>query len=165
MSTDTLECARQGTRDVRDGGHAARPDGVIRRVGNGRRNAQFVDMMMAFRGHGGMLRSPEVGDSTGSRRRRVDAPCEQAPAAPQLICFDWDASSWVPMFQFEPDTSRVRARVRCVVERLPGAFSHWDVSVWFATPNRWLNLQRPVALVAGECDRVCAAAGLTRVIG
>jgi len=144
---------------------AARASSCRRVLSNGRKNAQFVEMMTAFRGHGGMLRSPEVSGAAGCGRRSTDALAVDPTSGPQPIQFDWDGSLWVPMFQFEPRTTRLCARVLAVIHQLPGAMSPWDIAVWFASPNRWLNLRTPISFLPAEIDRVCAAAGLSRVIG
>jgi len=134
--------------------------GAALRVSKGRKNVHFIDMMVAFRGFGGILRSPQIDEHVRLHRRSIDSDDLGGASEDYRIEFEWDESHWLPLFQFEHDCARISPRVLAAARALPGTFTGWDVAVWFATPNRWLDQQRPVFLLASECDRVCAAAGL-----
>jgi hypothetical protein len=111
---------------------------------------QFLDMLDAYRGTGGMARAQEI----LALFQRCGGPGVAALArwivSRELICFDWQAQSWLPLFQFNRRDLTPDPRLRPVFAELTQMYDHWELAAWFALPNPWLAQRAPVDTL--RCD-------------
>jgi hypothetical protein len=121
-------------------------------------------MQRAFLPTGGIV----SGDCfSGLLRHHLDQPISTLArwiVGRQVISFEEQGQIWLPMFQFEPASLRVRCAVRCVIEELRGVFDEWELAQWFAYPNSLLDGQLPANAVAGNEHGVLEAARIDRFI-
>lgn len=120
------------------------------------RDSDFLFLLGAYRRHGGLARLREL------LQRGLPWPTPEAMAP--VVRFEWAEQTWLPLFQFEPQTVVVRADVRRVARELGRAFDDWQLALWFAEPNLWLGHRTPVSALAFDADAVCAAARADRFI-
>lgn len=125
------------------------------------RDAQFVEMLRAFRRSGGLAREAEIIQQQqtcrSSGRRGEDRP---GP----VICFEWGQRFWLPWFQFNRADMSLRPGPAKVLAELTPVFDGWAIALWFAQPNLWIGEQRPIDLIDHCLVSVLGAARADRFI-
>ena len=122
------------------------------------RDRQFLLMLEAYRGSGGLAPIAEV---TLQLQRRCVQPALQLAdwmARGELICIEWQARRWIPWFQFSRPDLALRPQLKAVLAELRPVYDAWEVGVWFATPNPWLSGRLPVDALVGDLAEVLHAA-------
>ena len=129
------------------------------------RDSQFVDMLRGFRETGGLARGDEVADKLHRVAGHDVAVLARWIVTKQVLAFDWQGERWLPLFQFDAATMERKADVRRVIAELAPAFDAWNLSVWFAQANSWLNGRSPVeTLAAADLPSVLKAAQADRFV-
>ncbi len=125
---------------------------------------QFEAMSKAFRPHGGFV----SGDDVMHRLRRlVQQPAstlERWLASRKVLNVWWRDQTLMPMFQFDLENMTVRPACARVVDELKAVFDDWELTLWFATPNTWLNGMAPVTLLTRDDVQVLQAARADRFV-
>lgn len=125
---------------------------------------QFVEMLNGYRHSGGLARAEELvamvqcraaGDVSSVARWIVDR---------SVICFDWQAQLWIPLFQFEGPRMTLGPHLGAVFAELRGVFDPWELARWFALPNESLGGRSPVDVLRRRPADVIAAARTDRFI-
>jgi hypothetical protein len=80
----------------------------------------------------------------------------------KVVAFDWRSQTLLPLFQFQLSDMSLRPPVQHVVQELTGVLDDWDLALWFALPNHWLNLARPVDAIDNDAPAVLDAARAQR---
>jgi hypothetical protein len=122
----------------------------------------FVFMLDAFRASGGMARADEL--ACMLRHRHPDGLPVLARwiAAGPVVYFQWGCDYWLPLFQFQTGELAPRQAVRRVLAQLRPVFEPWDIAMWFARGNPWLEDETPACKVANHPLRVEQAARVDR---
>lgn len=120
------------------------------------RDEEFLALLRGYRRHGGLARQREL------LQRGLSWPAPEE----ETLCvrFDWANQTWLPVFQFEPATTIVRADVQRVVRELGKAFDGWHLARWFVEPNSWLGGRAPVDAIVIDLEAVCDAARADRFV-
>ncbi len=125
---------------------------------------QFVAMLNAYRGSGGLARAQEVltlfdrchgPDTSMLARWIVDR---------EAICFEWQSQSWLPMFQFDRIHLNPSVNLRPILIELTCVYNPWEMAVWFARPNQWLGNRSPVDAWLFDLPAVVDAARADRFV-
>jgi hypothetical protein len=118
----------------------------------------FVALLEAFRATGGtapgeivgrLLDEHQVGHA-GSLARLVDTG--------QVFGFEWRASLWIPMFQFNPDDLALKAGAQRARAELPPQWSGWRVASWFVAPSARLDGRCPADVLDLHLESVLQVA-------
>ena len=125
---------------------------------------QFDAMSHAFRPHGGFAASDDV-----MRRLRPlsDQPLSMLArwiVSRTVLSVSWRDQSLLPMFQFDLADMSIKPACARVVAELKDVFDDWELALWFAAPNVWLDHAAPVALLADEEFAVLQAARADRFV-
>ena len=125
---------------------------------------QFLSMLMAYRGSGGLARDGELLALSG-RRCGPDADTLACLIADQeVIGFDWQSRIWFPIFQFNlRDMTRPPALKKVLAELTP-VYDAWELVSWFAQPNAWLDHRVPAEVLQPDPTAVLKAARADRFI-
>ena len=131
---------------------------------NGRRTREsskdfdFVMMLDAYRDGGCLVRADELlslfkrnggPDVAGLARWIVER---------KIICFDWQAQTWLPLFQFRRLEVMPDPRPDPVLVELNPSFDQWEVATWLARPNPSLSHRAPVQTLDLDYQAVLDAA-------
>ncbi len=119
-----------------------------------RRNAAARDQLL--REFGG-LSSREVAERAGSRARNRAALANRWKQEGRIFSVLHRGAEVFPGYQFD-EQGQPLAAVRDVAVALSGR-SSWELALWFAADNGWLEGRRPVDLLETEPEAVAAAAG------
>ena len=119
---------------------------------------QFLTMLADYRCGGGLVRAPEVfarfeccsGMDVGTLAGWI--------VNRRVICFEWQARMWLPLFQFNQPDMRPPAALRRVLEVLTPRLDAWALACWFGRPNPWLADQGPCDVLDQDPDAVLRAA-------
>lgn len=95
----------------------------------------FITMLEAFRATGGTARAEIVGQLLQDRHAGDTVSLAKLLNSGQLFGFEWRASLWIPMFQFDAGDLSLKAGVQRVRAELPPLWSGWTLASWFAAPN------------------------------
>ncbi|WP_348009647.1 antitoxin Xre/MbcA/ParS toxin-binding domain-containing protein [Roseateles sp.] len=118
----------------------------------------FVSLLEAFRDSGGTAPSDIVGRLLLDHQAGAAVSLAKLIHSGQVFGFEWRASLWIPMFQFDPKDLSIAAQPQAVRAQLPELWSGWRVAQWFAGPNSRLGGQRPVDLLSSDAAAVLVAA-------
>jgi hypothetical protein len=127
---------------------------------------QFAYMQEALRPHGGMILSEAAVEIAREFCEQPISRLARWIVDGAIVTLLWHGRTWVPMFQLQTHKHDLALRIGCVraVAELREAFDDWEIVVWFATPNGWLNDQAPVAMLNHDESRVVEAARADRFI-
>lgn len=127
-------------------------------------DAFFIAMLGAYRASGGLARAAEVVTRV-ERGRGLDSDLLASWRADRsVICFDWQATTWLPRFQFALNGGMPDPAVRVVLAELGTVFDEAETAQWFATPNSALGGLAPVGLIGDHSRVVILAARRDRFI-
>jgi hypothetical protein len=125
---------------------------------------QLILMASAYGRHGGIATGDEV---TGLMRGYVDQPLSvlaRAIVTRSLVSFVWRSEIWIPLFQFDQSKISLRLDVQQVVHELAYAFDDWELALWFARPNIWLQQVAPLAAIDKDLSAALQAARADRFV-
>jgi hypothetical protein len=131
--------------------------GVARREA-AQHDAAFMALLNAYRPTGGLLRRDDLAGLMVSRCSGDHTSLSRSIAAGEILCFDWNRTVWVPVFQLDRATLRVGVATRRLLAELSGAFDGWSAAHWFVASNAWLGECTPLELLGTHLDAVVDAA-------
>src|SRR3954453_7516151 len=125
---------------------------------------QYCEMVNAFRATGGIACCEEI---TAVLCTRTDQPVPMLArwiVAHEILSFEWQSRTALPLFQFDIATMTPRKVVSQVIRELLPVLSDWEASLWFARPNAWLHDAAPVDAIAANPRAVFEAARTNRFL-
>ena len=125
---------------------------------------QYLLMTTAYERHGGLLSADTVARLMRPRRDQALSKLARWIVNRTAVHLVWRTETIMPVFQFTPGDMTLRPEVVTIVEELTPAFDDWDVAVWFAEPNTWLDDQAPVDVLRADPSAVLHAARADRYI-
>ena len=81
-----------------------------------------------------------------------------------VVCFEWRATTLLPIFQFDVADMTIRPQVSDVLSELRDTFDDREVALWFAQPNAWIDGRAPVDVLRIDPVSVLDAARADRYI-
>lgn len=124
----------------------------------------FVSMLVAYRPSGGTLSSQELAPLLADCHASESVNLERLIAERRVFGFAWRSTFWIPMFQFELRSLRIRSESSLVLLELVKSFDEWSIATWFTCPNTWLNNQKPIELLDSDFAAVLDAARTDRFV-
>ena len=124
----------------------------------------FVSLMSALRPSGGVARGDDLSFHLDAAEPGYLTQLARQIVSGGILSFQWRQSFWVPLFQFEAGTARVKSCVSQVLQELTPAFDSWETVVWFIQPHALLNSERPLDVLADRFDDVVQAARNDRFV-
>lgn len=130
----------------------------------GTRSAEFVALLPLFRATGGLATGAEL--RARCERMRPDGLSDLARriASGELISFEWNASRWLPMFQFDRQTMEMTQGSRAIVRELGDFLNGWEITKWLAAPHSALGGLMPLEALTTDLAGAIDAARLDRFI-
>ena len=124
-------------------------------------------MLDAYRTSGGLCRSREMqeifvrsADVGGPDVAVLNGWIRQR----EVVCFDWEASVWLPWFQFNRPGLTPHPQLRPVLRELNTVYDAWEIGCWFARANPWLAGRTPVDALLECLPEVLHAARAERFL-
>lgn len=121
-------------------------------------DVEYLSLMRAYRSHGGIARMRELVDGAASRSELSRQTVESWLSNAEAFSFSWSNDCWIPLFQFDPATSRPLPPIQAICKELSPLFDGWSIARWFVEENSLLRHGKPIDLVAMNCDLVLQAA-------
>lgn len=128
------------------------------------RDATFVAMLPAFRTTGGIATGEEIKQRIGQRQTGGSSRLARSIAAGELISFEWNATLWLPLCQFDLYTMEMDRGAEEIVQELASIMDGWEITQWLATPHPALHDKLPVDLLRTNRGATLNAARLDRFI-
>lgn len=124
----------------------------------------FAGLLAAYRDSGGTARGDDVARLLEDHGLGDFIGLARLIATDEVFGFEWRRTLWIPMFQFDLHDLSARPSARKVLAELGDGFDGWARAAWFAQPNSWLQLRKPVDLMDSELQDVLSAARADRFI-
>lgn len=128
------------------------------------KESQFATMAKAYGSSFGMASSHDA-------VRLLQAHCDQPISVlahwiveHKVVAFNWRAQTLLPLFQFQLSDMSLCEPIVQVVSELHEVLDDWDLALWFALPNHWLNQATPVASIEHDQPAVLQAARAERYV-
>ena len=125
---------------------------------------QFIAMLDACRGCGGLARTHEV----IALSRRCGGPDAATLASwiaeRKLISFEWQSQSWLPLFQFNRLDMTPQPELCQVLAELGAVYDACEMANWFVQPNPWLADRTPADTLPLDFAAVLNAARADRFV-
>ena len=128
----------------------------------GKEDHEFVFMLDAFRATGGLARADEIAAVLRGRQPDHQNVLARWIAAHEVVYLQWGGDYWLPLFQFRRGEMTPKPWVRRVLAQLGSVFDAWEVALWFARSNPWLEGAIPAGRLDIEPFRVEQAARADR---
>ena len=125
---------------------------------------QFIAMLDAYRGSGGLARAQEVVALLKRRGGSDLATLASWIVNQKVICFEWQAKIWLPLFQFNRVDMTLQSGLIQVLAQLIPDHDGWALANWFAQPNAWLGGRTPAAMLGLDASAVLNASRAARLI-
>ena len=126
---------------------------------------QRAALELGYRRSGGIATAAEVvGMMRDSDGTQPLSRLAKWIVAREVVSFEWQATTWLPLFQFEPTGLSVRPEVEAVIRELSDVFDDWELACWFTSPNTWLGNMTPVDAIAALPLAVKEAARVDRFV-
>jgi hypothetical protein len=128
------------------------------------RDAQFFELLDAYRRSGGLARAGEVGAALGRQGAADIATLARWIVRGEVIHVEWQADTWMPLFQFGGPTLQPHATVGRVIAELAAVMPPLALVQWFGRSNCALAGQRPADALAADPEGVWQAARTDRFL-
>ncbi len=125
---------------------------------------QFLVMQSAYFPHLGLATREELARLMHWRTEHPASTLAHWIASRVIVSFEWGSLRLIPLFQFDFADMSPHAGVVEIIRELSDVLDDWDLSLWFAQPNRWLDDVAPVDGVARDQAAVFQAARADRFI-
>ncbi|MHB8950443.1 MAG: hypothetical protein ACYC4S_15470 [Rhodoferax sp.] len=119
---------------------------------------QFIALLDAYRASGGLAPAQEVAALFKRNSACGGETLTRMIANAGVICFAWQSTLWLPLFQFKHEDSTLQAGLSEVLATLSTGLDAWLVANWFGQPNPWLGGRTPVAVLNIDPQAVLNAA-------
>lgn len=110
---------------------------------------RFLSLLQSFRPSGGVSGAQGVADLLFTRSGQHVGRLARWIVRGEVVHFDWQHDTWLPMFQFDLATMTPHPSVAGVLKELAGVFDPWETAQWFASPCLALLGRTPASAVAG----------------
>ncbi|MEO5797258.1 MAG: hypothetical protein ABIP34_20710 [Rhodoferax sp.] len=127
-------------------------------------DTQFIALLDAYRPSGGLARTQETLELFMRRGGPDLATVARWMARREVVCLDWHAQSWMPVFQFDLVNMVPLPQLAPVLAELNPAYPPWVLAAWFAEPNPWLEGERPADVLVSDTAEVLNAARVDRFV-
>ena len=125
---------------------------------------RFVELLKAYRVSGGLARADEVVAQLDRDGHAGVAVLARRIVERRVICFEWQAQTWLPWFQFRRDDQGLEPAVAAVLAELAAVYDGWEIADWFARPNSALDGFAPVDALTCGAGAVLQAARADRFV-
>jgi len=142
---------------------ALAPSDPCNRVGRVE-DREFMTMSRVFGQHGGMVTADELVQSMQTNLRQPLCIVGRWVAERSAVQFAWRSQTWFPYFQFAANPMSIRPAVSEVVLELRDAYDDWELALWFAGSNEWLDHALPIEVIPRDAASVVRAARIDRFI-
>lgn len=125
---------------------------------------QFIAMLDAYRESGGLMRAPELARMW--QRHGISGTDLLAHwiLKRKVISFEWQATIWLPMVQFNRSTMTLVPGFEEIQAELAAVYNDSDVAQWFSLPNTWLADRSPANALVSAAPEVLIAARAERYV-
>jgi hypothetical protein len=111
-----------------------------------------------------MARGEDLAHTMAAHRQGDYASLARQIVDRDVLCFDWEASYWLPMFQFDLRDLSVRCDLLPVIGELQNDCDDWALAGWFARAHADLGGRAPVDLLDTDLAAVLVAARAGRQV-
>ena len=118
----------------------------------------FIALLEAFRSTGGVAPCEIAGRLLEEHQAGDAVSLAKLIHTGQALGFEWRASLWLPMFQFDTNSLMLKPGPQRVLAELPSLWSGWTLACWFAAANARLDGRRPADRLDSDLDAVLQAA-------
>jgi len=123
----------------------------------------FESLGLAYRDSGGIARADDIGRMLADHGPGTFISMARLLDDKVIFAFRWNASLWIPMFQFDLSDLSLRVEPGRIRAELGETFDGWALAAWFVEPNEGLAGRRPIDVQDSAIDAVLHAARVDSV--
>ena len=128
------------------------------------RHEQFLTMLDGFRLSGGTALGHDLAPLLSSCAGLSIGGLARGIVEGEVVHFEWQHETWLPLFQFSGPDMALLAGVRQVLKEFSGVLDPWETAQWFACPSEDLGGRTPADEVALRPDSVLHSARCERYV-
>ena len=128
------------------------------------RERGLTELRSAFQRCGGLASGDELAGLVRPHWDQAVSTVARWIVTRSVLAVSWQAQTLLPLFQFEAPTMLLRGCMPAVLAELAPVYDEWDLALWFAEPNTWLDGAVPAELVARRPAAVLEAARADRFV-
>lgn len=125
---------------------------------------QFLAMNRAYAGSGGLASGDEIARRLRRRSEQSLSTIARWIVERRIVSLEWQSQTLIPLFQLDLTDMTLKNEVVEVVNELKPVFDGWELAVWFAEPNVWLDGESPVHAIELKPNDVLQAARADRFV-
>lgn len=144
--------------------HSAAPPWPRQGLPGIERDAQFIELLNGYRRSGGLARATEMMYWLRQRGAEEIATVARWIAKQEVVHFEWQTETWLPVFQFGADDLRPHAAVHRSILELAPLMPPWELAQWFARTNVELAGRCPADVLAADPEALWQAARADRYL-
>ena len=133
---------------------ALAPSELFTPAGRRVEDREFMTMSRVFGEYGGMVTADELVHSMRTNLSQPLSIVGRWIADRAAVQFAWRAQTWFPCFQFAGNPMSICPAVSEIVLELRDTYDDWELALWFASRNEWLDHASPVKVI--RCDAAAA---------
>jgi len=125
---------------------------------------ELMTMSSVFAEHGGIVTADEL---VRLMRTNVPQPLSIVGrwiAERAAVQFESRSQTWFPNFQFVGNPMSIRPAVCEIVLELRDVYDDWELALWFARRNEWLDHASPLEMIRRDAAAAVRAARVDRFI-
>lgn len=111
---------------------------------------RFIALLGVYRGFAGLARAGDVITLLEQRNGSGVGTLARWIVDEWVISIEWQADTWLPLFQFNAADMSPRPEVAQVIAELAGAFDPWERAEWFVQPNPSLGERAPAECLMSD---------------
>ena len=119
-------------------------------LGNARLRNQFMREV-------GALTSQEVAELGQSQAKNRAAHAHRVKTENKIFAVEYQGDDRYPAFQFDLNTGKPKPVIKQMLETVKGQWSGWQLALWCATPNGYLDDKAPMECLDETPDKVLDA--------
>ena len=128
------------------------------------RLCELKTMQAAFARTGGLATGDQVAQRLSAHSDQAVSLVARTIVNRRVVTFELRTSILIPLFQFDIRRMRVRSEVSALLLELNDVLDDWDVALWFAQPNDWLQGIAPVDSFLNDPEATYKAARTERYV-
>ena len=127
-------------------------------------DADFIELLNGYRRSGGMARATEMMAWVRQRGAADIATVARWIARQEVVHFEWETETWLPVFQFGAEDLRPHVAVHRSILELAPLMPPWELAQWFARTNVGLAGRCPADVLAVDPDALWQTARADRYL-
>lgn len=128
------------------------------------RELELALMLAGFRPEGGVLTGDQLATLLRDHSEQPVSTVARWVVQRSILNLVWLGQTFIPLFQFDRSNMQPHPQMAATIRELAGVYDDWEIGLWFARPNAWLDDDPPLRRLRSDPEGVYKAAQADRFI-